>query len=208
MIISSYVRFLIEFQSIYMVPLQPATWYLLKVSAFNSAGETECILKFTTKPYSEAGLQPPVQLVHRYTTLPMYHRMYFLVPLTAAVVSLTIIILAIALFCRQRQKWVVYQSEKPCPRRRAEMSLLKNCPKESSLETQLYVPSPGQLLKLDRTQGEATAGKEFNGSCKRTVSNDNILEEEMYGLHAINRHGSGLRGSSPLVLYLDMYSGK
>lgn len=196
------------FQSSYTVPLQPATWYLLKVSAFNSAGVTECILKFSTKPYFEASLQP-VQLVHRFTVLPVYHKMYFLVPLTAAVVSLTIIILAIALFCRQRQRAVVYQSEKSCAGGKAEMALLKNCPNESPLETQIYVPNPGgQVLRLERTQVEATAGKELNGCCKGTVSGNVALEEETHNLHAVNRHGSSLRGNSPLVLYLDMYSGK
>lgn len=134
--------------------------------------------------------------------------MYFLVPLTAAVVSLTIIILAIALYCRQRKKGVVYQSEKSCAGVKAEMALLKNCQNESPLETQIYVPSPGQVLKLERTQGEANAGKELNSCYKGTVSGDNVLEEEMHNSHAINRHGNGLQGNSPLLLYLDIYGGK
>lgn len=146
-------------QTTYTVELHPETWYVLKVTATSSAGSTECILKFGTKSYFGATIEP-LRLVHRFET-PFYENIYIMVPLAVVTISCLIVIVAVALFCyrrRLRKRHKASSALRMHQEAKTALSLLRDIEKpvaavgtEKSRDTQTYVAVPGlstNVLKL------------------------------------------------------------
>lgn len=125
---------------------------MVRVLANNDAGATECVLKFSTKPYIDSNMLP-VPLIRKFTALPIYNRMYFLIPLTSAIVCLAVMSVAVALFCCQCRRATVYQSDhRIAIKAMAEEALLKKQQKDDTLDNQIYIPDPGQMIRFDRNR--------------------------------------------------------
>lgn len=45
-------NFFVMLQTSYQVDLRPETWYMVRITAHNEAGSTECVLQFATRGYS------------------------------------------------------------------------------------------------------------------------------------------------------------
>lgn len=146
-------------QTTYTVELHPETWYVLKVTATSSAGSTECLLKFGTKSYFGATIEP-LRLVHRFET-PFYENIYIMVPLAVVTISCLIVIVAVALFCyrrRLRKRHKASSALRMHQEAKTALSLLRDIEKpvaavgtEKSRDTQTYVAVPGlstNVLKL------------------------------------------------------------
>lgn len=102
----------LTFQNIFHLDLHPDTWYRMRVIAQNYAGKTECVLNFATPPL-ELGGGSLKHVEHRgwvtrMTKLkiqrqtPLYDRLEFMLPLTAAIM-LTIVVMTIIILRRKRK---------------------------------------------------------------------------------------------------------
>lgn len=150
-------RYILPNVTSYIVHLQPQSWYVLKVTAHSSAGLTECVLKFSTKTYTGATIEP-LRLVRRYE-LPFYENMYVMIPTCVAVVSCVVFAVAVGLYCHRRRLLSRYKAQKMSNlllRRhdnKTELSLLSGTgtdkqsqgdAAEKQRDVQTYVAGPGQ----------------------------------------------------------------
>lgn len=109
----------------YRIDLHPSTWYIVKVTAHSSAGSTECILKFATKSYFGATVEP-IRIEYR-RTMPFYKNIYIMLSASVVLVVGLITAVAVGLYCR---RWQLRK------RYRATASRLRQDPK-----TAFVVPS-------------------------------------------------------------------
>lgn len=170
----------------YTVELHPETWYVLKVTARSSAGSTECILKFGTKSYFGATIEP-LRLVHRFET-PFYENIYIMVPLAVVSISFIVVIVAVGLYCHRRRLRKRHKASsvvKLHQDAKTALSLLSDTEKpipagaEKSRDTQTYVAVPGlstNILKLvPQTSMDAADNEDDDASFReRTMSTDEL----------------------------------
>lgn len=86
----------------YRVSVHPSTWYVLRVTARNSAGSTDCFLKFQTARHDSSSAVPR-QLVVRYQ-LPVYERIEVIIPFCGVVITIVLVIIAVAIYRRRRRE--------------------------------------------------------------------------------------------------------
>lgn len=73
----------------------------MKVTAHSSAGSTECILKFATKSYFGATVEP-IRIEYR-RTMPFYKNIYVMLSASVVLVVGLITAVAVGLYCRRWQ---------------------------------------------------------------------------------------------------------
>lgn len=96
-----------------VIDLHPATWYVIRVTAHNDAGSTECLLRFATKAYDGSGLLPPPDVAEVHfsgdgriarggLSRPFYERAEIIVPLCACAVASFVTVVAVIICWRRR----------------------------------------------------------------------------------------------------------
>ncbi|XP_074653669.1 cell adhesion molecule Dscam1-like [Tubulanus polymorphus] len=128
--------------------LHPATWYIMKVTAYNDAGLTEAELQFATLTYTGSTIKP-IFIVHKQEQ-QFYEKIYIMVPLCATLVFVLVLAVAVVLFCRRRQMRMIYKNSMGPNLRRdltAETSLMNDLDKRLNFESDTsretpYTPEP------------------------------------------------------------------
>jgi len=91
-------------QSLYRVSVHPSTWYILRVTARNAAGSSDCFLKFQTARHdSRSATHVPRHVIVRYQP-PFYARIDVVVPFCGVVVSVVLITVAVCICWRRRRE--------------------------------------------------------------------------------------------------------
>ncbi|XP_059143240.1 cell adhesion molecule DSCAM-like [Physella acuta] len=114
--------------------LQPATWYIMDVVAHSDAGSSTSQLKFATLTFSGSTIKP-LKVLHKQES-EFYEKVYFMVPICAAVVFLFSVTVAMFLFCRRRKDRLRYKEHAANLRRdiTAETSLMNDLDKRLNTE--------------------------------------------------------------------------
>jgi len=84
------------------VSVHPSTWYVLRVTARNAAGSTDCFLKFQTARHDSSSVVPH-QVVVRYQP-PFYERIEVIIPFCGVVLTIILVIIAVAIYWRRRRE--------------------------------------------------------------------------------------------------------
>ena len=91
-------------QSVYRVSVHPSTWYVLRVTARNAAGSTDCFVKFQTTlrdRSAAATLVTPRRVVVKYQP-PIYQRVEVVVPACGVVVTIILVAVTVCVYWRRR----------------------------------------------------------------------------------------------------------
>jgi len=102
-------------QTVYRVSVRSSTWYVLRVTARSAAGSADCYLKFQTA----RGVDPawtaaatPRRVVVRAARRPLYARLEVVVSACGVVVTVVLVSVAVAIYCRHRRRQL---PDKPLP---------------------------------------------------------------------------------------------
>jgi len=87
----------------YQVSVHPSTWYVLRVTARNAAGSSDCFLKFQTAQHDGAATQVPRRVVVSYQP-PFYERIEVVISFCGIVVTVILIAVAVGLYWRRRRE--------------------------------------------------------------------------------------------------------
>ncbi|KAK3107290.1 hypothetical protein FSP39_011199 [Pinctada imbricata] len=125
------------FQNTTILPVQdlhPATWYIMKVTAHSDAGSTESQLRFATLTYQGNPITPIV-LDHKMEE-HFYENPYVMIPLSAGIVTLSVLIVAVLLYCKRRNDLIRLKESASNLRRdiTAETSLMNDLDKRFNFD--------------------------------------------------------------------------
>jgi len=88
-------------QTTYRVSVHPSTWYVLRVTARNAAGSTDCFLKFQTTrhEWSTASYATPVMARSKF-----YERIDVVISFCGVVVTIILVLIAVCIYIRRRRE--------------------------------------------------------------------------------------------------------
>ncbi|CAH1795907.1 unnamed protein product [Owenia fusiformis] len=130
--------------------LHPATWYLMKVTAYNDAGSTDSTLKFATLTYHGSTITP-IMIMHKQSA-QFYEKFYIMVPLVGSIVIATVVLVWVVLYCRRRKQALKYQDK--------YMDIKSNLRRDLTAETSLMNDLDKQLNSELTASGDLTYSPE------------------------------------------------
>ncbi|XP_064651143.1 cell adhesion molecule DSCAM-like isoform X4 [Lineus longissimus] len=142
--------------------LHPATWYIMKVTAYNDAGLTEAELKFGTLTYTGSTIRP-IFIVHK-QEIQFYEKVHIMVPLCGAFVIIIVFIVGVALYCKRRRDRLKYKGR---------FSVTSNLRRDLTAETSLM----NDLDKRLNFESDTSRETPYTPEPHREHRNVNLLTE-------------------------------